>query len=212
MSTPCCTLQFVAPADFDFLSSDPSLPQTTKNSQRPPHQQHHKRARRSGCIILNYETGKCLIIQSYHQYWGLPKGRVEENETHIQCAIRETYEETGIELTEQDFQKKFNIFNGDGTYFLVDGTELNFDESKICNKQEITGICWMCPACIRRNIRFQEMAINSHLRLLLPTIMKELNDHHHSILTPKELSDNLPPSSIGASLTPRVKKIESLSI
>ena len=173
MTTICCSLNYVAPStDFFYLDATNAVHATNGRGGGS----RHGRSRRAGCIILNYRTGQVLIIQSYHQYWGLPKGHVEENESHLQCAIRETLEETGIILNEDSLFKSFNIFNGDGTYYLVDGTNLNYDESKICNKQEITGICWMCPTCIRRNVRFQEMVINSHLRLLLPSIIKELSE------------------------------------
>lgn len=229
MTTPCCALKYVSPTDFLFtppsinhdVATAPTHTFATSFATSSRHHHQNKRARRSGCIILDYKTGRILIIQSYHQYWGLPKGRVEENETHVECAIRETFEETGIQLSEQDLQRKYNIFNGDGTYFLVDGTRLTFDESKICNKQEITGICWMCPSCIRRNIRFQEMTINSHLRLLLPTIIKELSDNNHQKqniskhLSPTHLSPTrLSPTHLSPTspLTTRLKKIESISM
>jgi 8-oxo-dGTP pyrophosphatase MutT (NUDIX family) len=129
---------------------------------------------RSGSIIIDRHTKKILIIQSYKRFWGLPKGHVEENESLEECAIRETQEETGIELRTQDLLRSFSIYNGDGVYFLVDGSNLEYDLENLTSKNEITGITWICLSCLEQFTRTQDMLINSHLRALLPTIRKEL--------------------------------------
>lgn len=57
--------------------------------------------RNSGVII----DGKCVLLEnlidmsSYHTEteWGFPKGRREKNETNLECACREVYEETGLQ-------------------------------------------------------------------------------------------------------------------
>lgn len=51
----------------------------------------------------------------------LPKGHIENNETKLECAIRECYEETGVVLTKDDFVKELpsyqyefnNLYNND---------------------------------------------------------------------------------------------------
>ena len=43
----------------------------------------------------DYEL-KVLLVHHIQGHWGLPKGHVEENESEIETAIRETFEETGI--------------------------------------------------------------------------------------------------------------------
>jgi|694.fasta_scaffold143430_4 8-oxo-dGTP pyrophosphatase MutT (NUDIX family) len=137
---------------------------------------HRKRKIRSGTIILNFKTRKVLLIQSYGSFWGLPKGHIEENETIEQCAIRETFEETGITLTSKDLRRSYTVYNGDGIYFIVDGTDKEFDTNQLnSNNQEITGINWICLQCLERMIQTREMAINSHLRALIPVINKELS-------------------------------------
>ncbi|HOI25051.1 MAG TPA: NUDIX domain-containing protein [Caldisericia bacterium] len=39
-------------------------------------------------LLLKYKNEK--------EYWGLPKGHIEKNETELQTVIREVYEETGL--------------------------------------------------------------------------------------------------------------------
>ena len=137
---------------------------------------HRKRKIRSGTIILDFKARKVLLIQSYGSFWGLPKGHIEDNETIEQCAIRETFEETGIILTPTDLKRSYTVYNGDGVYFIVDGTDKDFDIKQLnSSNQEITGINWICMRCLERMIQTREITVNSHLRTLIPIINKELS-------------------------------------
>ncbi|WGI36742.1 NUDIX domain-containing protein [Mesomycoplasma lagogenitalium] len=40
---------------------------------------------------------KVLIVKQFNKFWSFPKGHVENDETHIQTAIRELKEETNLE-------------------------------------------------------------------------------------------------------------------
>lgn len=60
---------------------------------------HMKREHASGVVVFyRDETGEIqfLMVQGYGNYWGFPKGHLEHNETHIETALRELQEETGI--------------------------------------------------------------------------------------------------------------------
>ncbi|CAF4408206.1 unnamed protein product, partial [Rotaria magnacalcarata] len=39
--------------------------------------------------------------------WGFPKGKVQENETPIKCAIREVMEEVGFDMKERAFEDQY---------------------------------------------------------------------------------------------------------
>ena len=50
---------------------------------------------KAGCILINTTTKKVgLIYRSKQNDYSFPKGHVEENESIMECAIRETEEET----------------------------------------------------------------------------------------------------------------------
>ena len=49
-----------------------------------------------GCIVI--EDGKILLIQQKNGHWGFPKGHIEDDETERNAAIRETKEETNIDV------------------------------------------------------------------------------------------------------------------
>lgn len=50
-----------------------------------------------GCIVLN-KKNEILLVLHNAGHWGIPKGHVEEGETEKQTAIRETKEETNIDV------------------------------------------------------------------------------------------------------------------
>lgn len=59
-----------------------------------------------GCIV--FHEGKVLIVRSLNGFYGFPKGHVEGNETEIETAIRETLEETGVNV-KVDSSERFGI-------------------------------------------------------------------------------------------------------
>lgn len=49
---------------------------------------------KAGCILLNIENKKIALVHRKDGF-SFPKGHLEKNETLIECALRETTEETG---------------------------------------------------------------------------------------------------------------------
>ena len=76
---------------------------------------------KSGVILFNKELNKIVLIQNKYLHlkgikkFGLPKGHVNNNETYENCAIRETFEETGIKLNKSSLIFKIKISN---TYYF----------------------------------------------------------------------------------------------
>ncbi|CAE7228736.1 unnamed protein product [Rhizoctonia solani] len=54
-----------------------------------------------GCIMLNPSLDKCVLVKGWKASsgWGFPKGKINEDEEEHDCAIRETLEETGFDVT-----------------------------------------------------------------------------------------------------------------
>jgi mRNA-decapping enzyme subunit 2 len=42
-----------------------------------------------GAILMNKELTQVLLVQGFRNQWGFPKGKVNENEDPVECAIRE---------------------------------------------------------------------------------------------------------------------------
>lgn len=55
-----------------------------------------KKEKSCGTICIN--NGKVLIIKQMQGFYGFPKGHVEIGETEVETAIRETKEETNIDV------------------------------------------------------------------------------------------------------------------
>ena len=55
--------------------------------------------RGAGIIVLRtFSDGvKILFLRTHKGAWDIPKGRLDPGETPFQCALRETYEESGID-------------------------------------------------------------------------------------------------------------------
>lgn len=54
-----------------------------------------------GAILLNEDMTQVLLVQSYwtKTSWGFPKGKVNQDEDPLNCAIREVYEEIGFDIS-----------------------------------------------------------------------------------------------------------------
>ncbi|XP_025077810.1 m7GpppN-mRNA hydrolase-like isoform X2 [Pomacea canaliculata] len=53
-----------------------------------------------GAILLTPDFKHCLLAQGFFtkSSWGFPKGKVNEAESPVECAIREVFEETGLDV------------------------------------------------------------------------------------------------------------------
>jgi len=69
----------------------------------------------AGIFILNKDNKLLVCHPTNHSpsFWSIPKGKVEGSETLIEAAIRETFEETNIDLT--DYSNK--LISIDSQYY-----------------------------------------------------------------------------------------------
>lgn len=117
---------------------------TGKDSDYGPYDNNIKRA--GTFIHTENPIKKILLVQSYNGKWGPPKGKIELNETSLDCAIRETREETGLNVLNiitncKTFNNKWDIYN------------IKLPTTTIIDPQsdEITGYGWFSYECVIRN-------------------------------------------------------------
>lgn len=104
-----------------------------------------KHEKACGTIVIN--DNKVLVIQQKQGFWGFPKGHMEQGENEIQTAIRETKEETNLDVIIED-KTRFCL-----TYFIEDKNihkEVVYFVAKVDGKvdikpqiEEINGIVWI---------------------------------------------------------------------
>ena len=116
--------------------------------------------RAAGCIVQD-DAGNMLLI-SRNNRWDLPKGKVEEGETLLQAALRETEEETGVNVdkatssnatppTYQHVFKTYHIYNLYGGWHLKQTSWFPGHCSgvkpagKPQQEEGITSIVWVSP-------------------------------------------------------------------
>lgn len=79
--------------------------------------------RKKSGIILIRDSNEVWITQSYNRCYGFPKGEKELGETLEQCAKREFYEETGVNINELDLSKfrmiSIYIENVEYVYYII---------------------------------------------------------------------------------------------
>lgn len=128
--------------------------------------------KKAGCFIYDLEKSRVLLVQSRGQLWGPPKGSIEEDETPLECAIREVKEETGMSVSINDFIGS-TIINSKALYYFI-----NIDSSNIhLFPQELygndaNGIGWVQIDCLVDLITNQIMHINKHCKLLIEKYLK----------------------------------------
>ncbi|WP_261132181.1 NUDIX hydrolase [Bacillus sp. Marseille-Q3570] len=79
--------------------------QNIQNTYSPP-----KHIVSAATIVIN-EKGDILLIKGPRRGWEMPGGQVEEGESLKKAAIRETKEETGIDIEELEFCGVFQNVN-----------------------------------------------------------------------------------------------------
>jgi ADP-ribose pyrophosphatase YjhB (NUDIX family) len=135
---------------------------------------------KAGTFIFDKKTNKLLIIHVKGGFWGCPKGTIEKGETIKNCAVRETYEETGIRIYENLLNKSNKIKNC--IYYDIEmeqsKTKLVINSNDTAN--DTNGIGWIKIKCLEKLVSKNIIKVNKHLKIL---IYKKFNINIHTQLT-----------------------------
>ena len=117
-----------------------------------------------GAIVFSNDNKglQYVIIESKDGVFGFPKGHIEENESELEAAQREVFEETGLLVNFLDnFREEINYsFNrGDETriknvvYFLAEYS----NQIPIAQESELNGICIMNYEAALSSLQFENL-------------------------------------------------------
>jgi 8-oxo-dGTP pyrophosphatase MutT (NUDIX family) len=125
------------------------------------------RTKKAGILIYDPEKDKILIVQSRGNLWGIPKGSFKhERETETECAVRELFEETGLELSEDALSEKITIYNN-SIYFFVQKPVCAIRIQGHVSGNDANGVGWISTECLRDMLISKKIGINHHSRLVI---------------------------------------------
>jgi mRNA-decapping enzyme subunit 2 len=89
-----------------------------------------------GAILLTQDMKHCLLVQSFFakNSWSFPKGKVNQDEDPVKCAIREVYEETGFDCG--------HLINGDD---YLEGQTSNYQYTRLYIVKNVPIETKFCP-------------------------------------------------------------------
>lgn len=106
-------------------------------------------------VYIEYQN-KILLLhrqenKSQGSKWGIPGGKVDKGETHLQAAIREVKEETGCDISKQIIEDLGTVYieynEKDHFIYHMFRTQLQDDPGGIkINFNEHKGFTWVTPA------------------------------------------------------------------
>ena len=92
-------------------------------------------------MLIDKSLEYVLLVQGYFassNSWGFPKGKVNEGEKSIDCAIREVQEEIGYDISSKINRRiSFSRYNNKALtqLFAVSDVEMDFDFRPHLNKE-----------------------------------------------------------------------------
>lgn len=121
--------------------------------------------RKAGVFIYDPKEDRVLLIQSRGHLWGHPKGTLNIGEQEQHCAVREVKEETGLDISSDDFTKSVNIRNRAIYYYLeMDTCDLTVQDSIIDN--DANGITWIKMKCLENAISDGNIVLNHYAKIV----------------------------------------------
>lgn len=129
--------------------------------------------RRRAGVILSYNE-EVLIVRSWGDNWGFPKGAIEDDEEDEFSASRELFEEAGISLS-PEFIKDNGIrwIVPKGVFFILKmGSKPPSDIEKIkaIVNNDSSGVGWVNVRCMLKNCN---LPCNKYFRMFLYGISEE---------------------------------------
>lgn len=121
--------------------------------------------RKAGVFIYDPKEDRVLLVQSRGHLWGPPKGTLNLGEQERNCAVREVKEETGLDISYDDFTKAVKIRNRSIYYYLEMSTcDIDVQDSIIDN--DANGITWIKMKCLEKAILDGNIVLSHYAKIV----------------------------------------------
>jgi len=140
-----------------------------KIARVPPVSWRRGRCHKAGIFIFDPEEQRVLLVQSRGQLWGMPKGTVEieKNETSLECALRETMEETGLIFKPEELLRATKVKNR-AIYYYAErkSSEICIQKNPDEPANDANGITWIKLSCLYDYVSSGQIILNQHCRIV----------------------------------------------
>lgn len=137
---------------------------------RPTPRYFNRNYRKAGVFIYDPQKDRVLLVQSRGHLWGPPKGTLNIGEQERHCAVREVKEETGLDISSDDFTKAVKISNRAIYYYLeMDTCDIEVQEGMEDN--DANGITWIKMDCLENAISDGNIVLNHYTKIVFHKLM-----------------------------------------
>ena len=141
-----------------------------KNYNKKIFRKARRNYRKSGAFIYDPGKDRVLLVQSRGHLWGPPKGTLNLGELDRDGAIREVKEETGLDISNEQFLKATVIRNKAIYYYIeMNSNDINIDVQGDISTDEINdanGITWIKLECLKQCILNGNMVLNHYAKIV----------------------------------------------
>jgi 8-oxo-dGTP pyrophosphatase MutT (NUDIX family) len=129
------------------------------------HRYFNRNYRKAGVFIYDPKEDRVLLVQSRGHLWGPPKGTLNIGEQEIKCAVREVKEETGLDISPDNFTRSIKIKNKAIYYYLeMDTCDISVQDS--IEDNDANGITWIKMNCLENAIVDGNIVLNHYAKIL----------------------------------------------
>lgn len=131
----------------------------------------NKERQKAGIAIYDKKKNKLLLVQSRGHLWGIPKGTKKKDESIIDCAIREVYEETGLQIHKEQLSKYIKVHNK-AIYYIIELDECKVRIRNDIIDNDVNGIGWFKLDCLMELYQNNIITLNRHCKILLEKLFQ----------------------------------------
>lgn len=132
---------------------------------------------KGGCILINYNNQVGLVYRRVKDDYSFPKGHMEEGETTLECALRETEEETlrDITLVSEELlgTLEYDNYEGHITNYMYLARD-NGPTKKDIREEDIEEVVWVDIAEVESKLTYDDL--KEFWIKVLPKIKKMLGE------------------------------------